>query len=118
MAKFLFTLSRGLEDPTRAVRTFMFAKFALNAGDDVSIFLLDDAVVYARHGMADTIKAPTGDELKPYLEELVEAGVPIHVCTPCANYRMVEEGEFVKTARLSTGSTLIELAREAKVMSF
>lgn len=118
MAKFLFTLSRGLEDPTRATRTFMFAKFAKDAGHEVNIFLLDDAVVYARLGMAENIKAPTGDELKPYMDDLVEAGVPIHVCTPCANARVLDANDFVKTATLSTGHVFVELAAESKTLSF
>ena len=118
MASFLFVLSRGLEDPTRATRTFQFAKLAMDDGNDVHVFLIDDAVVFARLGMADHIKAPTGDELKPYLEALVEGNVPIYVCTPCANNRMLDEGDFVKTAKLATGGTLINLAKESKVFTF
>jgi predicted peroxiredoxin len=118
MAKFLFVLSRGLEDPTRAVRTFQFAKLAVDDGNEVAVFLVDDAAIYARIGMSANVKAPTGDELAPYLSALIEEEVPIHVCTPCANARMLDESEFVPGARLSTGKVLIELAKEAKVFTF
>ncbi len=118
MANFLFVLSRGLEDPTRATRCFQFAKLAMDDGNKVEVFLIDDAVVFAKIGMSDHVKAPTGDELKPYLDALLAGDVPIHVCTPCANNRQTDESDFVSTARLSTGKVLIDLAKESKVFTF
>ena len=118
MAKFLFVLSRGLEDPTRAVRCFQFAKLAKEDGNEVVLFLVDDGVVFARLGAAEHVKAPTSDELKPYLDYLIEHDTPIMVCTPCANNRMIDPAEFVKGAELQTGKTLINLAKESKVFTF
>lgn len=118
MAKFLFVLSRGLEDPTRAVRCFQFAKLAVEDGNETVVFLVDDAAVFARLGATDQVKAPTGDELKPYLDFLVEKQTPIMVCTPCANARFLDPAEFVAGARLETGKTLINLAKDHQVFSF
>ncbi|MGD8561107.1 MAG: DsrE family protein [Desulfarculaceae bacterium] len=118
MAKFLFVLSRGLEDPTRATRCFQFAKLAKEDGNEVTVFLIDDAVIFARLGAAEHVKAPTSDELKPYLDYLIENKTPIMVCTPCANNRLIDPEDFVEGARLETGKTLIELAKEAKVFTF
>ncbi len=118
MAKFLFVLSRGLEDPTRATRCFQFAKLAREDGNQVVVFLVDDGVIYARLGAAEQVKAPTGDELKPYLDYLIEQQVPIMVCTPCANNRFLDPAELVAGARLETGKTLIQLAKDSKVFTF
>jgi predicted peroxiredoxin len=79
MRKFLFVLTRGLEDPTRVTRALQLAKVAREQGNEVSLFLTDDAVVLAKPGMVDHVKAPTGDEAKPYFQFLVEKGVPIFV---------------------------------------
>lgn len=79
MAKFLFVLSRGLEDPSRATRTFQFAKVAKDKGHEVNIFLVDDGVYYAVAGMADNVTAPTGDNAKTYLNFLQENNVPFYV---------------------------------------
>ena len=79
MSKFLFVLTRGLEDPTRVTRVFQFAKVAKEQGDEVNLFLTDDAVVLAKPGMVDQIKAPTGDEARTYFDYLVENKVPIFV---------------------------------------
>jgi predicted peroxiredoxin len=79
MEKFLFVLTRGLEDPTRVTRTFQLAKVAKESGSEVHIFLTDDAVFLAKPGMTDQIKAPTGDEANDYFAFLVENKVPIYV---------------------------------------
>ncbi|HUW64622.1 MAG TPA: DsrE family protein [Spirochaetia bacterium] len=118
MAKFLFVLSRGLEDPTRATRAFHLAKVARDKGHTVDIFLVDDGVVYAELGFAENVKAPTGDGVKPYLDFLVEKEVPFYVCTPCARARNLDEENFIPGARLATADRLIELAAEASVFTF
>ncbi len=46
MSKFLFVLTRGPEDPTRAVRCLQFAKIAKDKGHEVVVFLVDDAVYF------------------------------------------------------------------------
>ena len=79
MRKFLFVMTRGIEDPTRVTRALQLAKVARELDHDVSIFLTDDAVVLAKPGMVDHIKAPTRDEAKPYFDFLVEKTVPIYV---------------------------------------
>jgi len=118
MEKFLFVLSRGLEDPTRATRAFQLAKVAKEKGHEVNIFLVDDAVAYAVLGLADHVQAPTGDAAKPYLDYLVENKVPFYICTPCARTRLYSEDEYIKGAELSTAGKLIDLATESKVFTF
>ncbi len=56
----------------RATRAFQMAKIAAEKGIDVIVFLVDDAVFLAKKGMAEHVKAPTGDEFKTYLEYLLE----------------------------------------------
>ncbi len=79
MEKFLFVLTRGSEDPTRVTRTFQLAKVAREKGNDVNVFLTDDAVSLAKPGMVDHIKAPTGDEARTYFSFLIDNKVPIYV---------------------------------------
>jgi predicted peroxiredoxin len=79
MSKFVFVLTRGLEDPTRVTRAFQLAKAAHENGHEVNLFLTDDAVVVVKTGMADNIVAPTGDEAGPHLFYLSENKVPIYV---------------------------------------
>ncbi|MGA8830525.1 MAG: DsrE family protein [Desulfomonilaceae bacterium] len=79
MADFLFVLTRGLEDPTRATRCLQLAHVAKQGGHEVKVFLTDDAVFLAKKGMAENVVAPTGDDASTYLEHLRQAKVPLYV---------------------------------------
>ncbi|HTZ19063.1 MAG TPA: DsrE family protein [Dissulfurispiraceae bacterium] len=118
MAKFLFVLNRGMDDPVRATRCIHLSKVAKESGHDVNVFLVDDGVNIARIGMADNMKSPTGDELKPLLDAITKAGVPILVCTPCANARHMGEEDLIAGARFEKATLLISLAAESKVLTF
>lgn len=118
MEKFLFVLSRGLEDPVRATRAFQLAKVAKEKGHEVNIFLVDDAVSYAILGLADSVMAPTGDNAKQYLNYLIDQKVTFYICTPCARTRLFGEDQFIEGAKLSTAGHLIDLATESKVFTF
>jgi len=79
MGKFLFVLTRGLEDPTRVTRTLQLAKAAKETGHDVNIFLTDDAVLIVKNGMIDNVVAPTGDDAASHFHYLIENKVPIYL---------------------------------------
>ena len=79
MRKFVFVLTRGLEDPTRVTRAFQLAKAAKENDYDVSMFLTDDAVMVVKHKLVDNIVAPTGDEAAAHYQFLLANKVPIFV---------------------------------------
>jgi len=118
MSKFLFVLTRGPEDPTRAVRCFQFAKIAADKGHEVTVFLVDDAVYFTNLALAERIQAPTGDDLMTYWRFLADKGAPILVCKPCAEARMITPDDLPPGTSIGTGVTLIDLAVEAKVFTF
>jgi predicted peroxiredoxin len=118
MAKFLFVLATGTENPARATRCGQLAAAATEDGHEVHVFLLDDAVVFARKGGTENIVAPTGDDMETHMEKLRRANVPFYVCTPCAKARHVNEGDLFEGAKLATAKMLIALAAESKVFNF
>lgn len=118
MQKFLFVLSRGPEDPTRAVRCFQFAKIAKEKGHEVVVFLVDDAVYLTNLGIAERVKAPTGDEFMGYWRFLLENGAKILVCKPCAETRMIGGDDLPKGVEIGTGGQLIDIAAQSKVFTF
>ncbi len=79
MSKFLFVLTRGLEDPSRATRCMQLAHIAKQEGHEVTIFLTDDGVIYGKKGMAENVVAATGDDMNTYMEMLERSQVPINV---------------------------------------
>ena len=118
MAKFLFVLTRGPEDPVRATRSFLFAKLAAEQGHEVNFFLADDAVMFTNLLLVDRVKTPTGDELKGYLQTFLEKGGTVHVCKPCADTRMISEEDLPNGFQLAMGSFVIEQALDSQVFTF
>jgi len=97
---------------------FFFAKTAAEKGHDVTVFLLDDAVYLCNMTITERIKAPTGDELGTYLKFFREKNIPVLVCKPCAEARMIIEDELPPNFKISTGAALIDMAVESKLFTF
>lgn len=80
MSKFLFIISNGFEKAGRATRAFQFAKMAKEKGNDVKVFLVDDAIQWARVGMAQGARTTTGEEMKTLIDFLLQHGAEIVAC--------------------------------------
>ncbi len=118
MAKILVTASHGTDDPNRATLAFLAAKAAKENGDEVTVFLMNDAVMLAKKGVAEHIQ---GVGLAPFpelLEVLQILGVPLLVCKPCAEARGISEEDLVEGASFAGMYDLTKLARESSVLNF
>jgi predicted peroxiredoxin len=80
VSKFLFIITQGFEKAGRATRAFQFAKVAREKGHDVRVFLVDDAIHWAQLGMAEGIRAATGEEMKPFIDYLLKHDTEIVAC--------------------------------------
>lgn len=113
----LVVLSCGTDNPNRATRAAFLATIGHKEGRNVNLFLLDDGVFIAKKGVAENIRAATGDSCDDHLAYLQAQGVPILACTPCVKARQIEEGQLIEGARLATGVELVHLAGDAAVIS-
>jgi sulfur relay (sulfurtransferase) complex TusBCD TusD component (DsrE family) len=118
MAKFLFILGSGLGNSNSPTRCVQFAQVAHQEGHDVSIFLIDEGVIFARKGITENVVAPTGEEMNIAMEYLLREKIPIYVCTPCAKARGITEDVLLEGAQYAVAKKLIELAAESKVFNF
>lgn len=118
MNPFVFVLTRGPEDPSRAVRCFQFAKVAAEKGHPTSIFLIDNAVYFVNATLCERTKAPTGDELGDHMQALAALKVPVYVCKPCADARQIDEDDFGPNFSYGMAPQLIDLADQGKLFTF
>jgi len=118
MARFLFILGSGLGNSNSPTRCVQFAQVAHQEGHDVSIFLIDEGVIFARKGITENVVAPTGEEMNIAMEYLLREKIPIYVCTPCAKARGITEDVLLGGAQYAVAKKLIELAAESKVFNF
>lgn len=118
MGKFLFVLTRGLEDPTRVTRALQLAKAAKENGHEVNIFFTDDAVSLAKDGMLDNVIAPTGDEAASHYQYLLEKKVPIYLCIPCAESRKIVKEDVDEWVQFAGAPKIFELGEDANILTF
>lgn len=113
----VITLACGTDNPNRATRAVHLATVAHKEGKNVTLFLLDEAVYIAKHGLADNLRAATGDVADDLIAYLQAHEVPILTCTPCAKARRITEDDLIEGARMATAAELIQLACDATVIS-
>ncbi len=113
----VIVLSCGTDNPNRSTRALFLAMAAHQAGKNVSVFLLDEGVSIALEGIAENIKAATGDSADDHLSYLQANSIPILVCTPCAKYRKISEENMIEGARMATAAELIDLSCSGAVIS-
>lgn len=110
--QFLISGSRGTDDPTMATLPFMAAKVAHEQGQDVILFLWNEAVTLARPGIGDHITGVNLPPLKDVLTAIQAAGIPIWVCGACATARKVGEADLVSGAVIKTMADYIKAVTE------
>jgi predicted peroxiredoxin len=113
----VIVLSCGTDNPNRSTRALFLAMVAHKEGKQVRLFLLDEGVYIAKKGLAENLKAVTGDAGDDHIAYLQAHGVPIIACTPCAKARGIAPEELIEGARMGTGVELIRLCCDAAVIS-
>ncbi len=113
----VITVACGTDNPNRSTRAVHLATVAHKQGKNVTLFLLDEAVYIAKKGLADNLRAATGDIADDLIAYLQAHEVPILACTPCAKARRITEDDLIEGARMGTAAELIELSCDAAVIS-
>lgn len=112
----VITCSCGTDNPNRSTRALHLATIAHKEGKKVTLFLLDEAVYLAKEGLADNLRAATGDIADDLIAYLQAHEVPILACTPCAKARRIGEADLIEGARMGTAAELIQLSCNAAVI--
>ncbi|MFH0774242.1 MAG: DsrE family protein [bacterium] len=120
MAELLVLCTSGLDDPNRSSLAFLTAKAGKENRDEVTIFLANDAVIFAKKGIAEqeTIQAVGLASFKDAFEICQILKIPMLVCKPCAEVRGIGEGDLVEGARFSGVYDLAKLAARMNTVSF
>jgi uncharacterized protein involved in oxidation of intracellular sulfur len=109
MEKMLFMIRLGLGDSGSATRAMQFAALCADAGADVEVVLVDDAVHWAQFGMAEGIRSTTGEQMLEMLGKLTGKGCMIHVCKACADKRLLGEDEIIPGSRITSGPDIAKM---------
>ena len=79
MSKVLVKSAWGSDDPTKAAFPFLHANALAEAGHEVQIFLLGEAVVLMREPIANAVVPVGWPPVAETLKATINLGIPIHV---------------------------------------
>jgi predicted peroxiredoxin len=79
VGRILIKSAWGSDDPTKAAFAFLHAKALLEAGHEVQIFLLGEAVSLMRAPVAEAVVPVGWPPLRETLAQVIEHGAPLHI---------------------------------------
>ena len=93
--KLVIVISHGL-DNERASVAWSIANGGINAGLDVSVFLVSNGVDWVRKGAADAVHLnPLDPTMKDMIQNVLNNGSQVGVCPPCAKVRGYDEKDLL-----------------------
>lgn len=121
MSKMLFVISKGFEKAGGATRAMQFAALAADQQNmTVQVALIDDAIHWAQLGMAEGIRASTGEHMRDMLDTLITKSGEMLVCKACADKRLIGPDELIEGSRLAGAGEIVALMSDegTKVLTF
>ena len=94
--KILMKSAWGSDDPTKAAFPFLHGDVLSEAGHDVQIFLLGEAVSLMRKSVAKAVVPVGWPPLAEVLAKLVAKKIPIYACGACSRARGVTETDLAE----------------------
>ena len=92
--KILFKSAWGSDDPTKAAFPFSHGLALSEAGHEVQIYLLGEAVVLMRKAVANSVTPVGWPVVGETMEKLAARHIPIFACGACARARGVTEADL------------------------
>lgn len=92
--KIMMKSAWGSDDPTKAAFSFSHGHALAEAGHDVQIFLLGEAVGLMRRSVAEAVVPVRWPPVSEVLGKVAERRIPIHACGTCARTRGVTETDL------------------------
>ena len=96
--KILMKSAWGSDDPTKAAFPFLHGDALSEAGHEVQIFLLGEAVSLMRKSVANAVVPVGWPPLAEALAKLVAKKIPIYACGACSRARGVTETDLAEFA--------------------
>jgi len=108
--KILIKSAWGSDDPTKAAFPFLHGDALSEAGHEVQIFLLGEAVSLMRKSVANAVVPVGWPPLSEVLGKIVTKKIPIYACGACSRARGVTEADLTEyTAKFGNPKIFVSL---------
>ena len=94
--KILVKSAWGSDDPTKAAFPFLHSDALSDAGHEVQIFLLGEAVSLMRKSVANAVVPVGWPPLSEVLSKIVTKKIPIYACGACSRARGLTEADLTE----------------------
>jgi predicted peroxiredoxin len=84
----------GSDDPTKAAFPFLHGEALAEAGHEVQIFLLGEAVSLMRASVAQAVVPVGWPPLAEVLKKVVDRKIPIYACGACSRARGITDADL------------------------
>ncbi len=120
--KFIFIITHSYDRPDLAAGAMQLASNMAAFDMELDFFLMDDGVLLAKEGFAETLTWQKKDEFSP-VHELMKTliddfGVKFYICSSCVKHYELDKGKLVKNAEIKPGSFLAEMLRDRQALTF
>src|SRR2546430_12002221 len=86
----------GSDDPTKAAFPFLHGDALSEAGHEVQIFLLGEAISLMRKSVANAVVPVGWPPLSEVLSKIVAKKIPIYACGACSRARGITEADLTE----------------------
>lgn len=106
--KLLLSITNAKNDTDRATLGFVVANAAVASGQETVVFFNVDGAYLSTKGYADDIHEEGFAPLKQLMDQFIESGGTIWVCSPCFKKRNLKEEELIDGATIVGGAKVVE----------
>lgn len=111
--KLVIIATHGTSDPEYASLPFVIGTAGIAMDTEVTVALQGNAVTLAKKGCYEHVFAGGLDPLKKLVDNFVELGGKIWVCTPCIKSREITKDMLLDGIELMAGGKLVQACVEA-----
>lgn len=120
--KFVFIISQSYDNPDVVAGAMQLATNMKAFDIELDFFLMDDGVLLAKKGFAETLTWQKKDEFSP-IHELMKTliddfGVKFYICASCVKHYGLDKVELIKNSEAKPGSFLAEMLLERQSLTF
>ncbi len=113
--KVLYIATHAGEDPERASLPFVLGVAALAMDVEATVALQGTGVYLAKKGIMENVFAAGLPPLKQLVDDFLELGGNLWVCTPCIKERQIKKENLIEGAEIMAAAKLTEALLESNV---
>ncbi len=120
--KFVFIITHSYDRPDLVAGAMQLATNMKAFDAELDFFLMDQGVLLAKEGFAETLTWQKKDEFSPVhelMKTLIEDfGVKFYICASCVKHYQLDAAQLVKNSEVKPGSFLGEMLMQREGLTF